>query len=192
MYLEDRSSAVWVERALYNLGPVQAWFLRSSFDLLLPGSIEPGSVPLMLLSSPAEYRPTASGWRERRSAELLSTRAPLVGCGALQRMRSREPAEPGGAYPGTFRPRGFSLRGGFLLPVLPGLFHPGTLLGFSLQSFLLREWGAPLDASSPPAVAASLHPWLGFRTSHPGVFRPVRLGFRGLLALGARSRVTGG
>jgi hypothetical protein len=108
VYLEDRSSAVWVERTLCSLGPVQAWLLRSSFDLLLPGSIEPGSVPLMLLSSPAEYRPTNSGARERRSAERRSLRAPLLGFPSLQRIRRKESVVPGDACPGTFRSQGFS------------------------------------------------------------------------------------
>lgn len=86
---------------------------------------------------------------------FLVRRASLLGFASLQRLRCQEPAFPGDSNPGTFRSQGFSLLSGLRLLILPGLFHPGTLLGFSLQSFLLREIGAPLDARSPPAVFAS-------------------------------------
>jgi hypothetical protein len=49
------------------------------------------------------------------------------------------PYNSGLTSPDTLRSQGFDPLSGFRLPVLPGLFHPGTLLGFSLQSLPFQK-----------------------------------------------------
>lgn len=111
----------------------------------------------MLLLSPSESLLLfpARPLRRLQLPHSSFCRASLLGFCSLQRLRCREPASSRDSNPGTFRSQGCYLLSGLLLPILPGLFHPGTLLGFSLQSFLLQEIRAPLSAPSPLAVPAS-------------------------------------
>jgi hypothetical protein len=125
--------------------------------LFVPAFDLNGGRPLMLLLSPSESLPAFPGSTVEASAvaSFSFSRASLLGFCSLQRLRCREPVSPRDSNPGTFRSQGYYLLSGLLLPILPGLFHPGTLLGFSLQSFLLQEIRAPLGALSPLAVPAS-------------------------------------
>lgn len=125
--------------------------------LFVPAFDLNGGRPLMLLLSPSESLPALPGSTVEASAvasffsvERLSwVFVPFSACGV------GSPLLPGIPSPGTFRSQGFYLLSGLLLPILPGLFHPGALLGFSLQSVLLQEIRAPLSAPSPLAVPAS-------------------------------------
>jgi len=75
---------------------------------------------------------------------------------------SGSPLSPGVPLPGTFRPQGFYLLGGLLLPNPPRFVSPWNARGILPSELSLpRKGETPLGVPSPPAVTATLHPWLG-------------------------------
>lgn len=67
-------------------------------------------------------------------------RAPLLGFFSLQRLRSREARFTWVCLTQHVPLSGFfTLSAACFSPTLPGFFHPGTLLGFSLQSLPFRK-----------------------------------------------------
>jgi len=79
---------------------------------------------------------------------------------SLQRMRSQESVYPGFTSPGTFRSRGLVTSSAvYSSRHLPGFFHPGTLMGFALQSFPFRKSRTPLGALPLMLLLLHRHPW---------------------------------
>jgi hypothetical protein len=88
----------------------------------------------------------------------------------------------------------FTLSAVFFSPNLPGFFHPGTLLGFSLQSLPFRKSGSASRRPLPschsylaPSMAGGVVSW-----PDPSGKETRYVGFRAFFPLGVRSRGSGG
>jgi len=185
--LQDRSSAVWVERSLSNVGPLQVSFLRCSFDSVPPDSIEAGGA--------LSYRYL-----------LLQSFCPALRLGASRVCKSswRPSASPGVSFPSAFAEQGARCSRGCLPRHVPlTRFLPSQRFSFPCPPRFISPWNAPgihpsepslpedgyaSRRPSPPAVAATRHPWLGRQSYQSGLTDSVRLGYRGFFPSGVRSQ----
>lgn len=98
--------------------------------------------PLVPLPSSTEFYPQRTRPRTYRDGQtalqlILSTSPGVLVPTAFYRTRS--PYNPGLPHPALAALRVSTLAAVFVSLILPGLFHPGTLLGFSLQSLPFQK-----------------------------------------------------
>jgi len=199
-----------VSRSPSDLSLSRVWFLGSSSSSLRPLLCMKGRdlsyrYPLLqslCLPIPARYpshrffkRCGSCPSHRAKTAEAIDARdsndrAPLLRFCSLQRKPEQGARSSRDSNPGTFRSQGFAPSQRFASPCsCPGLFHPGTLLGFALQSLPFRE---SRNASQRPVPSCRSpprsSPWRRAPVPPgPGPDDSARCGFRGFFSPGVRS-----
>lgn len=114
---------------------------------------------------------------------------------SLQRLRRGEPANFRVCLARHVPLSGFpTLSAVFFSPNLPGFFHPGTLLGFSLQSFPFRKSGKASRRPLPSCHSCSALSMANRVVSLPDPSGETtgHVGFRAFFPSGVRSRESRG